>query len=673
MVAGGPGMTGNITVQAVYIGTPGSSSPAPIATWNHNFLTSGVFASQMGWLSAEYGVGSIATIEPDIVITNPQSTNFTQSYGVVSGTDIQSEIDWQLANSGSSLSAHFPALNPATTIFFVYLSMPWIGAGWNPGGSNNLVCGFNGYNTAQPLSNGKTHHVAVVYDETDSNTTSPYYPCLNNTNTQLAVETRNTAKGNSRPSGAALIQHELAEALTNNWSFPNPPANTDCSQIADPCQFNYDVSYTGGGNTYAIQPMWSNTANGCVTTTRGAQGDLLGFGTSDVVFGHSGDSILPVASPGPAGTFNGNFTLYSLSLDDNYDLNGTPTAFSSWSIHAKNLVGDFDGDGEADVALTGGQGWASIPVAYSNGSELDVTNSTISGQPFASFTTFDAAALPPVVGDFDGDGRADIAVTGGPGWNTTRGLRTGAPAAVARWPSASLRRRGGPASPRPTAGAPAPRRTPSTDSSTRPSRAARVLSSSRVTSTGMGSPTLRSWEAWRRTGHWASIVVATSTGTAGNQRTGRFNVTNVPLSDTDVGSWAASGALAVAGDFNADGVTDIALAGGSGWKSMPVAFGTANLSQFTVVNVQDGTGSNRFSLLTQNSGVQLLAGDWDGIGIDGLAAWNVTNNANTLASAYNIIGTWGDFESTSLGLSLQYYPATASASQAISIYPSPLE
>ena len=109
MVAGGPGMTGNITVQAVYIGTPRLFVPcADRNVRNHNFLTSGVFASQMGWLSAEYGVGSIATIEPDIVITNPQSTNFTQSYGVVSGTDIQSEIDWQLANSGSSSARTFP-------------------------------------------------------------------------------------------------------------------------------------------------------------------------------------------------------------------------------------------------------------------------------------------------------------------------------------------------------------------------------------------------------------------------------------------------------------------------------------------------------------------------------------------------------------------------------------
>jgi hypothetical protein len=51
---------------------------------------------------------------------------------------------------------------------------------------------------------------------------------------------------------------------------------------------------------------------------------------------------------------------------------------------AKPVAGDFNGDGRADIALVGAVGWTSIPVA----------------------------------GDFNGDGRGDIALVGGAGWTT---------------------------------------------------------------------------------------------------------------------------------------------------------------------------------------------------------------------------------------------------------------
>ena len=81
--------------------------------------------------------------------------------------------------------------------------------------------------------------------------TSPYYPCLNNTNTQLAVETRNTVREGQLACRAALRSSSTnsPRRSANNWSFPNPPANTDCSQIADPCQFNYDMSRTRAAAT----------------------------------------------------------------------------------------------------------------------------------------------------------------------------------------------------------------------------------------------------------------------------------------------------------------------------------------------------------------------------------------------------------------------------------------
>jgi hypothetical protein len=41
----------------------------------------------------------------------------------------------------------------------------------------------------------------------------------------------------------------------------------------------------------------------------------------------------------------------------------------------KVVVGDFDGDGRTDLALTGVTGWATIPVALSNGDgSFTITN-----------------------------------------------------------------------------------------------------------------------------------------------------------------------------------------------------------------------------------------------------------------------------------------------------------
>ena len=42
------------------------------------------------------------------------------------------------------------------------------------------------------------------------------------------------------------------------------------------------------------------------------------------------------------------------------------------------MVGDYDNDGLADIALTGGVGWNTLPVAFSNGDgTFHVTNEYI--------------------------------------------------------------------------------------------------------------------------------------------------------------------------------------------------------------------------------------------------------------------------------------------------------
>jgi len=42
------------------------------------------------------------------------------------------------------------------------------------------------------------------------------------------------------------------------------------------------------------------------------------------------------------------------------------------------LPGDFDNDGRTDIALTGGSGWSTLPIAFSNGDgTFRVTNATV--------------------------------------------------------------------------------------------------------------------------------------------------------------------------------------------------------------------------------------------------------------------------------------------------------
>jgi FG-GAP-like repeat len=112
--------------------------------------------------------------------------------------------------------------------------------------------------------------------------------------------------------------------------------------------------------------------------------------------GGIGWSSIPVAF----GNGNGTFTT----------TNFNNALFAAVSVQpgVKVVTGDFNGDGRTDIAATGAAGWTSIPVAFSNGDGSFATTN----QFVWHFPGWAAQGSKVVAGDFDGDGRADLALTG---------------------------------------------------------------------------------------------------------------------------------------------------------------------------------------------------------------------------------------------------------------------
>jgi hypothetical protein len=181
--------------------------------------------------------------------------------------------------------------------------------------------------------------------------------------------------------------------------------------------------FTGDGRTdiALYRAGWGSTplyaaANGLFTVTNAANaanfindptasrrvGDFNGDGRADVLLFRSGWSTTPVYFSNG----NGTFRVTTLPESSGFNLLNDPAT--------GKLLGDFDGDGRTDLALYRA-GWNSTPVYLSNG---DGTFRFFNYLNPAGMNWINDSGVRRLVGDFNGDGRADVLVSRA-GWSST--------------------------------------------------------------------------------------------------------------------------------------------------------------------------------------------------------------------------------------------------------------
>ncbi|MCD5314082.1 FG-GAP repeat domain-containing protein [Kineosporia babensis] len=140
-------------------------------------------------------------------------------------------------------------------------------------------------------------------------------------------------------------------------------------------------------------PVWAREAGYQIVS-----GNFNGDGRGDLAMtGAQNATTIPVAFSNGNGTFGVT--------------NYTVPNFPIWAREAgfQLVAGDFNGDGRSDLSMTGAQNATTIPAVFSNGNgTFGVTNSWVSGFPVWARE----AGYQVVAGDFDGDYRSDLAISG---------------------------------------------------------------------------------------------------------------------------------------------------------------------------------------------------------------------------------------------------------------------
>ncbi len=165
---------------------------------------------------------------------------------------------------------------------------------------------------------------------------------------------------------------------------------------------NIDVHISNGNNAFNLQ-RWATNQGGFWDTQQWLAGDFNGDGKAD---------LAKAMNNGNGGT---NIDVHISNGDNAFNLQRWATNQGGFWDTQQWLAGDFDGDGKADLAkaMNDGNGGTNIDVHISNG------NNTFSLQRWATNQGGFWDTQQWLAGDFDGDGKADLAKAMNNGINLT--------------------------------------------------------------------------------------------------------------------------------------------------------------------------------------------------------------------------------------------------------------